>query len=125
MCKKYLSFDYCFDDSYCKTCRGFCCKGEGFVFISEEDIKAISNFLQLKEKDFLEKYTSAFYNKIILKSLKINNEFVCCFLNKEGSCEIYPSRPLQCRTFPFWDSMRNLSLEELNELCPAIKKHND
>lgn len=125
MCKKHLDFDYCFDDTYCKICRGFCCKGDGFVFLSGEDIKAISSFLQLEKEVFLEKYTVAFYNKVTLKSLKINGEVVCCFLSKGGFCEIYPARPLQCRTFPFWDSMKDLSLKELSELCPAIKKNND
>ncbi len=79
----------------------------------------------MPRKDFLEKYTIAFYKKVSLKSLKIMGESVCCFLDEHGLCEIYPARPMQCKTFPFWDSMKNLSIEELNELCPAIKKNSD
>ncbi|MGC9167574.1 MAG: YkgJ family cysteine cluster protein [Desulfurella sp.] len=121
MCQKHLGFNYCFDDSYCKICKGYCCKGEGYVFLEQSDIESIAIYLNLEIEQFIQTYTRKFYDKIVLANVKINGEYACCFLN-DGLCEIYPSRPSQCKTFPFWDSMKNLSIEELKQLCPAIKK---
>ncbi|MGC8705824.1 MAG: YkgJ family cysteine cluster protein [Desulfurella sp.] len=121
MCQKHLGFNYCFDDSYCKICKGYCCKGEGYVFLEQSDIESIAIYLNLEIEQFIQIYTRKFYDKIVLANVKTNGEYKCCFLN-DGLCEIYPSRPSQCKTFPFWDSMKNLSIEELKQLCPAIKK---
>jgi hypothetical protein len=56
----------------------------------------------------------------------------CIFLKRDNGkamCSIYPVRPLQCRTWPFWDS--NLKSEphwtESSVNCPGInegKHHN-
>jgi len=122
MCKKHIGFDYSFDHSYCKICKGYCCKGEGYVFLTQSDIEGIAAYLNLEKEQFLKTYARKFYDKIALANIKVNGEYKCCFLDDEGLCEIYTKRPLQCRTFPFWDSMRELSLEDLNQLCPAIVK---
>lgn len=123
MCQKHLGFDYCFDDSYCKICKGYCCRGDGYVFLNQNDIEGISLYLNLEKEQFLQTYTRVFYDKIVLANIKVGGEYQCCFLDKDGLCEIYTKRPLQCKTFPFWDSMKELSFEELNELCPAIVKN--
>jgi Fe-S-cluster containining protein len=51
----------------------------------------------------------------------------CCFLrHREGKrvCGIYPVRPLQCRTWPFWE--RNLespqAWAEAARECPGINR---
>jgi len=93
------------------------------VFLTQSDIEGIATYLNLEKEQFLKTYTRKFYDKIALANIKVNGEYVCCFLDKEGLCEIYTKRPLQCRTFPFWDSMKDLSLKELNQLCPAIVKN--
>jgi Fe-S-cluster containining protein len=123
MYQKHIGFDYCFIDNYCKICKGYCCRGEGYVFLTQSDIEGIAAYLNLEKEQFLKTYTRKFYDKIALANIKVNGEYVCCFLDKEGLCEIYTKRPLQCRTFPFWDSMKELSLKELNQLCPAIVKN--
>ncbi len=45
-----------------------------------------------------------------------------CILWEDGGCSVYASRPLQCRSFPFWSS--NLSSreswEEQAAACPGI-----
>ncbi|OSS41846.1 hypothetical protein DESAMIL20_1399 [Desulfurella amilsii] len=122
MCKKHLDFSYSFDDSYCKICKGYCCRGDGYVFLTQSDIEDIAAYLNLEKEQFLQTYTGKFYDKVTLANIKVNGEYTCCFLDKEGLCEIYPKRPIQCRTFPFWESMKNFSLEDLNQLCPAILK---
>ncbi len=74
-----------------------CCKGEGFVFLKESEIKQISDFLGIKPEVFLEKFCENKMGRVVLKS-KPNSE--CIFLTKSG-CKIYPVRPEQCKTFPF------------------------
>jgi Fe-S-cluster containining protein len=53
-------------------------------------------------------------------SLKEKSNFDCVFWN--SGCTVYQSRPLQCRTFPFWDSI--LCSAEVWETtagsCPGI-----
>lgn len=106
----------------CEGC-GHCCSGEpGFVFLSAEEIEAISNFLSLSQDDFLSLYTrwidrGDYYNL----SLKEHANYDCVFL-KDKRCEIYPVRPNQCRTYPFWPYlMEERALWEAEkEACPGI-----
>ncbi|GHV71630.1 hypothetical protein AGMMS49928_24290 [Spirochaetia bacterium] len=53
-------------------------------------------------------------------SLREKSNFDCIFW--ENGCSVYNSRPLQCRTFPFWFS--NLASEEAWKeaaaLCPGM-----
>jgi Fe-S-cluster containining protein len=55
-------------------------------------------------------------------SLKEKANFDCIFWDQ--SCGVYQSRPLQCRTFPFWPSIlesRSAWLETARS-CPGIGK---
>ena len=115
-------FWFCFDDTRCKTCKAFCCIGEGYVFLTDEDIERISKFLGLSRENFLKTYTRKVFNKIALIDLVIKNEKRCVFLDDNYRCEIYPVRPKQCESFPFWEKLKELSLSELKKLCPATEE---
>ena len=54
-------------------------------------------------------------------SLKEHDDGDCEFLTEDG-CSVYPVRPAQCRTFPFWpDNLRSrLSWEEVADRCPGV-----
>jgi len=117
---KQKSFDFCFDETACKTCKGKCCIGDGYVFLTDEDIENISEFLSIKREEFLKLYTRKVNNRIALIDLVIKNEKRCVFLDDNYRCEIYPKRPKQCRDFPFWKSLKNKSLDEVKKLCPGI-----
>jgi Fe-S-cluster containining protein len=53
-------------------------------------------------------------------SLKEKANFDCVFW--EGGCAVYSSRPLQCRTFPFWKN-NLLSVRAWKSLsCPGINR---
>ncbi len=106
----------------CKMCR-HCCSGEpGSVFLSEESITAISSHLGIGRGEFLEKYTRLVdmgtYYQI---SLTEDGDYNCVFLTDEG-CSIYPVRPLQCRTYPFWPYLLEdrAILEAEKASCPGI-----
>ena len=119
---KKEGFSFCFDENACKTCKGKCCIGEGYVFLTDEDIEGISNFLSLKKKEFLRLYTRKVNGRIALIDLVIKNEKRCVFLDDNYRCEIYPKRPKQCRDFPFWESLKDKSFDDVKKLCPGIAK---
>ncbi len=82
----------------CKQC-GECCKWGGYVHLTDSDMKRISSFLLLDERDFTDKYTCLTDNRCGL-SLTENSDGTCVFLT-DDKCTIYPVRPKQCRDFPY------------------------
>lgn len=94
----------------CTGC-GKCCSGSpGYVWISEVEIEAAAKFLNISVEMFKRKYIRQRYNRFALTEIKaVNNEYDCVFL-KDKKCTIYPVRPKQCQTFPWWK--QNLNSEE-------------
>jgi Fe-S-cluster containining protein len=85
----------------CTRC-GHCCTGApGFVWVDEEEVDTIAEFLA---EPVLQ--TQAFYTRPIdtRRSLREKPNGDCVFYDREKGCTIYPVRPRQCRTWPFWDS---------------------
>lgn len=106
----------------CRECC-YCCAGEpGFVFLEEKDVKAISDFLKIGEKEFIACYTRpVIYNNFTTLSLKEKSNNRCVFLTSKG-CAIYPVRPIQCSTYPFWPHLME-SLDAWKEekaYCPGL-----
>lgn len=84
----------------CTEC-GQCCTGaSGYVEVSNPEAEALAGFLDLTEQQFLEQYIDLPENGDLLR-LKSGANGDCVFL-ADNRCRIYPVRPLQCRTFPFW-----------------------
>ncbi len=104
----------------CKAC-GRCCTGSpGFVWLAEEEIAQIAEFLKISVSLFMRRYTRLVMNRYSLTELSKNYD--CVFL-KEGKCQIYSVRPKQCKTFPWW--VENLKSEEawleLQNRCPGTR----
>jgi len=102
----------------CQQGCSSCCKSGGVVLISDEDVPKISKYLKLSIEDFLKRYTKKDGKKIFLIDREIND---CIFL-EDDKCQIYPVRPAQCKTFPFWP--QNLKSEKrwhiIMDECPGI-----
>ena len=88
----------------CTGC-GQCCSGpeEGYVWVSPAEIQAIAEYLKLTSDQVIQRYTRQVGRRVSL----IEKEGAdCVFLNEatDGmrACAIYPVRPVQCRTWPFW-----------------------
>lgn len=99
---------------------GSCCRGfPGYVWINRDEIEKISKFLNLEIKVFLQKFCRESNNKIALKEWLF--DYSCIFL-KENRCTIYPVRPLQCKTFPFWKEIVSSkeNLESYKKICPQL-----
>lgn len=62
------------------------------------------------------------HNETLLKSKSPYSKGACAFLDKNGACRIYPTRPYVCRTqgLPLrWiDELKNGTLVEMRDICP-------
>jgi Fe-S-cluster containining protein len=103
------------------TCCGNCCRlPNGKVYLNQKKVQEICDFLNLFPEDFTKSYCVTESNRLHLSDGFDNG---CCFL-KDNQCRVYPVRPLQCRTFPFWPE--NLKSQyrwkQLSAGCPGIGK---
>ena len=87
------------------TCTGCgdCCTGEaGVVWVDDDEVAAIAGHAGLTEAE-----VRLFHARLIGRrtSLREKPNGDCTFLDgPTRRCAIYPVRPVQCRTWPFWDS---------------------
>lgn len=83
------------------TCRmcGTCCilPDDTVVYATRRDFRRIARYLKVGFDRFLELYTRTDEGYVVLKS----GPRGACIMYDHG-CRIYPVRPVQCRTFPFW-----------------------
>jgi Fe-S-cluster containining protein len=85
----------------CTQC-GDCCTGEpGHVWVNAEEIAAIADFRGDPVEEVTGLYTRLTPTGRTLRE-KPNGE--CVFYERGRGCTIYPVRPRQCRTWPFWQS---------------------
>jgi hypothetical protein len=102
----------------CTRC-GRCCRDREeptYVFLEEDEICALAEFLRLTRKQFLERYCTWEEDGFVLKK----RPGACIFWDENLGCRVYPARPVQCRTWPFWP--RNLSPEgwqQAMDFCPG------
>lgn len=83
----------------CTEC-GQCCTGApGYVWVTEEEIQRIASHLKLSTQEFSKRYVRRVNGQSAL--VEHSKTYDCVFL-KNKKCQIYPVRPTQCRTFPWW-----------------------
>ena len=114
-------YPYVFDADACATCGGRCCTGEsGNIFVKRDEIVAIAEVLKMDVDALVAQYLEKRGYKYSIKERVVGMSHDCIFFNREASgCDIYAARPLQCRTFPFWDYYKT-RVEELKRECPGI-----
>ena len=106
----------------CTQC-GNCCTGfEGVVWVNEKEIAAIAEYIGKSVGETKFEHTRLVGRRVSLKEFANGD---CTFFDgKTRGCTIYPVRPRQCRTWPFWDS--NLESPEAwkdaQKLCPGAGK---
>ena len=87
----------------CTQCGNCCSGGPGYVWLTLEDMTRIAGFLNMPFDDFTRKYVRKAKGAF---SLIERANFDCIFLKRadgKATCSIYPVRPMQCRTWPFWE----------------------
>lgn len=85
----------------CRQC-GACCTGEeGFVWVTRSEIRDLAKAYGISADE----YEAAFVRNIgRKKSLKEFPNGDCVMFNsKIRGCLVYEHRPVQCRTWPFWE----------------------
>ncbi len=92
----YQRMSLCFECTQC----GRCCIGgsDHFVFLCAGEAETIRDYLQLSTSWFRRRYLGRDEGDLVVQS---RPNGACIFL-KNDQCRIYPVRPLQCRTYPFW-----------------------
>jgi Fe-S-cluster containining protein len=116
-------FDFKFNPEACRNCEGNCCIGEsGYIWVNPREIEEIAKFLGIDKNIFIDRFLIKVGYKFSIKEKPYKNGFACIFFNEEKkACDIYPVRPNQCRTFPFWERYKDKKyLEELKNECPGI-----
>jgi hypothetical protein len=125
--------------SFTCTCSGNCCTGgPGFVWMSEEEVDRLAAHLGISREQTLKDYCRKIGKRISLKENRTpQGNYDCVFLKQlpaekvkgkvslpKRVCGIYAVRPLQCRTWPFWDG--NLASKENWEAsakrCPGMNR---
>ncbi|MDR1868907.1 MAG: YkgJ family cysteine cluster protein [Treponema sp.] len=89
----------------CKRCSACCRYEAGFVYLSKNDMEKLTGELKTDSENFIKSYcrwVTDRRGKEVL-SLREKGNKDCIFWDK--CCKIYDARPLQCRTFPFWESI--------------------
>ena len=109
----------------CTAC-GNCCKSNGeysHVYLRDEEVGTIAEHLGLDPVLFLREHLVVEDGWITLQP----DLPQCQFLGSDGRCGIYPVRPVQCRTWPFWE----INLDEatwrgeVNGICPGSRGDGD
>jgi Fe-S-cluster containining protein len=105
----------------CTRC-GNCCTGPpGYVWVNEEEVEALARFRGETVEEVTALYTRAVDSRRSLRE-KANGD--CVFFDRRAGCTVYPARPRQCRTWPFWESNVDTpgDWERTCAVCPGSGK---
>ncbi|MFT5284365.1 MAG: Fe-S-cluster containining protein [Planctomycetota bacterium] len=102
---------------------GNCCVNHGdysYVYLTDTEVEGLAGQLEVTTAEFLSKWCRIEDGWTVLRM----DQPDCPFLTKERRCGVYPARPKQCSTWPFWTE--NLTAENWQKtvvsLCPGVGK---
>jgi Fe-S-cluster containining protein len=114
-------FPYSFNPDTCQTCGGKCCRVGGYVWITVEELEIIADYLDMDPTTFSNEYVRGIYGKLSLKERDNPGDQSCVLFDSEKErCLIYPVRPVQCRTYPFWDQYKKWPQQVVKD-CPGVQ----
>lgn len=105
----------------CTQC-GKCCAGpvEGYVWLNLEELQALAEFLGKPVKEVQDQCIRFVGSRMTILEERRTKD--CIFLTRDAAgragCSVYPVRPAQCRTWPFWP--RNL--RGVDAWCEAARR---
>ncbi len=110
----------------CVRC-GKCCSGpgEGYIWVTRPEIRFIADYLKIPVGELRNRYLKRIGMRLSIIEDKTTRD--CIFLERIGGekkCRIYPVRPNQCRTWPFWSSnlLSSNSWNETAMKCDGINR---
>lgn len=110
----------------CQQC-GRCCSGpeEGYVWITEDELVRLSQYLGQPLDQVRRKYTRSVGGRRTIIEHPTTHD--CIFLQSNATgkgCSVYDVRPAQCRTWPFWKTnlLSPNSWASAGNRCPGINR---
>ena len=105
----------CQGSGNCCTSRG----SYGYVYLDAYDRQRLAKALGITTRNFTSRYCEKTDGYWHLK----DRDQDCAFL-KDRRCSVYPGRPTQCRTWPFWPENLNPRVwtTEIASFCPGVGK---
>ncbi|MDR3635503.1 MAG: YkgJ family cysteine cluster protein [Isosphaeraceae bacterium] len=83
----------------CTRC-GACCTGApGYVWVDEQEIARLASFRGESFEQFSGRYVRRVGTRYSLIEKPGGD---CIFWDQRAGCTVYPARPVQCQTWPFW-----------------------
>ncbi|GIK16647.1 MAG: zinc/iron-chelating domain-containing protein [Planctomycetota bacterium] len=108
----------------CTQC-GNCCSGPpGYVWVTKEDIRAIAAHLGREDGTLDRSEVRGVGGRYSLTEKPGGD---CIFLERRDGkayCSVYPVRPIQCRTWPFWDELlkSRRTWDDAAKTCPGMNR---
>ena len=103
----------------CSQC-GDCCTGApGVVWVTDEELREIADYLDKPIGEIRLFHTRLVRGRLSLTEYQNGD---CTFFDPEKRhCRVYPVRPIQCRTWPFWKSnlASDSKWQQTCEDCPG------
>ena len=92
----------------------------GGAGLYREEIEALAFELELPTVEFRRRYTRPLRGAEV--SLVERNNGDCVFWSPDAGCTVYPHRPRQCRTWPFWRAVVHSRerWDEEAQSCPGM-----
>ena len=102
----------------CTRCGNCCTGAPGYVWVDDEEIAAIARHRGELIEEIRSLATREVGRRRSLRE-KVNGD--CVFYDSASGCTIYPVRPRQCRTWPFWESnvVTPEAWQATCEVCPG------
>ena len=103
----------------CSQCGNCCTGAPGYVWISDVEIDRLAAHLKISREETIETYCRRIGDRYSLRERRSPQGLYDCIFLQEVSvaaepgqiahakrvCSMYDVRPLQCRTWPFWDGL--------------------
>jgi Fe-S-cluster containining protein len=110
----------------CDRCSSCCRHESGFVYLSENDLAHLAQEFKMEYTAFIQTWCRwvSFERDSERLALREKSNFDCIFWNEADGCRVYHARPLQCRAFPFWDSVvcSGEAWERAGDGCPGVNR---
>ena len=85
----------------CTRCGNCCTGAPGYVWVTPAEVQAIADYRGEPVAEVRAVYTRKVNGHVSLRE-RANGD--CVFWDRQTGCTVYPARPAQCRTWPFWES---------------------
>ncbi len=107
----------------CTQCHACCRHDPGYVFLSRQDLDVLAAGVGLDPAAFVERFARwVDLGSGPVLSLREKPNYDCIFWDQ--GCTVYKHRPVQCRTYPFWEGPTT-SQEKWKwegRFCPGINR---